>query len=117
MNAGSKSSRSWAAWLVGEIVDSGSFNALAPEHMDRLLAGKEGPSSDLITAEFSARSLDKTEAKRLALSVLDEYLFGDDLSDPLSVLGLDGGSDQGTIKNRYQRLMLVYHPDRAILST
>ncbi|MEA3292340.1 MAG: J domain-containing protein, partial [Pseudomonadota bacterium] len=86
--------------------------------MDRLLAwlaGREGPASDLITAEFSARSLGETESKRLALSALDDYLFGEGLSDPLSVLGLDDGSDQGAIKNRYRRLMQVYHPDRAVV--
>ena len=108
MSTGNKSSRSWAARLVEEFVDGGNFSALAQEHLDRLLvwlAGREGPSSDLITAEVSARSLDKTEAKRLALSALDGYLFGDDRSDPLSVLGLDGASDQETIKNRYRRLM------------
>ena len=113
-----RNGETWVRRITHEIVDTGSAGPGTIENLDNLLIwlnGKSGPTFDLITDAFAARSIPAEDAKILVLSALDNYLFPGEKMEPLQNLGLQPESSYDDIKKRYSRLIQVYHPDKQIL--
>jgi hypothetical protein len=100
----------WSARLVASAV------ARRPEpcvygHLDRLLrwlAGEPGPESDELWREFERRGLERSQARTLCFGLLDAALFGGRDDDWDRALGYPRARE---LRDRYRRLMRVYHPD------
>ncbi|SDW05432.1 DnaJ domain-containing protein [Thiocapsa roseopersicina] len=84
-------------------------------HLDAVLAWMiqpERPSSRPLDDALLAAGLAREQAIERAYRLLDERLLGVQLEAPEETLGLMGETDPGVIKQRYRRLISVYHPDR-----
>ena len=84
-------------------------------HLDAVLAWliqPERPSSRPLDEAILEAGLTREQAVERAYGLLDELLLGLPAEAPEETLGLKGETDPGVIKQRYRRLIAVYHPDR-----
>ena len=84
-------------------------------HLDAVLAWliqPERPSSRPLDDAIRAAGLTREQAVERAYSLFDLLLLGMPVEAPEETLGLKGETDPGVIKQRYRRLIAIYHPDR-----
>lgn len=87
---------------------------LPPAHLDAILlwlSHPENPQSADLTEAFSRAGLNRDTAVRRIYSLLDQQLFSGAPPAP-TTLGLAPNAAPELVKQRYRRLMQVYHPDR-----
>ncbi|MBV5308715.1 J domain-containing protein [Chromatium okenii] len=87
---------------------------LPPAHLDAILlwlSHPENPQSADLTEAFSRVDLSRDTASRRIYTLLDQQLFSGSPPAP-TTLGLAPNTAPEIVKQRYRRLMQVYHPDR-----
>ncbi len=104
------------SWM-GELVQSlrrGRFNPILDQHLDALLLWLGNPRHPGAAALDQAirQQLDPAQARAIAFLLLDQRLFAGENRSPAQTLGLEPGVDPEVAKQRYRRLIKVYHPDR-----
>lgn len=93
---------------------TGRLSRLSAQHLDALLlwlSGSKTVVGELIDGALSRQGLNRTVMIEQALHHLDQRLFAEE-GLPHAVLGLSFDVDEDTLKTRYRRLILIYHPDR-----
>ncbi|WP_296701995.1 DnaJ domain-containing protein [Thiocapsa sp. UBA6158] len=84
-------------------------------HLDAVLAWliqPERPSSRTLDDAILKVGLTREQAVERAYGLLDELLLAVPAEAPDETLGLKGETDPAVIKQRYRRLIAIYHPDR-----
>lgn len=104
----------WATGLVDALSDNRS-DPVVEKHLDdllRWLTKSQGTAQRRISAEFKKRKMKPVQARQLVYSFLDEYLFSSQRDNPYRVLGVRPETELRKIRERYLRLVSIYHPDR-----
>ncbi|EGV32392.1 heat shock protein DnaJ domain protein [Thiorhodococcus drewsii AZ1] len=100
---------------IAKSLESGRPSRAIETHLDALLLWLANPdnsrASDLDKA-IEASRLDRGRAATRAYQLLDQALFPTDQQPSAATLGLPQDADQNLAKQRYRRLIQVYHPDR-----
>lgn len=100
----------WSARLVASAV-ARRTEPCVYGNLDRLLrwlAGEPGLESDELSREFERCGLDRSQARSRCFALLDAALFGGRDDEWDRVLGYARPRE---LRDRYRRLMRVYHPD------
>lgn len=94
---------------------SGRPAPLWDRHLDELLlwlSNPEHPRAAELERAIGEQRLSRAQARAAALRLLDQHLFAAADGQPAQTLGLESGVDLSVAKQRYRRLIQVYHPDR-----
>lgn len=100
---------------IASALAAGQPTATLEWHLDTLLLWLSNPDSprtgDLDQA-FKLAGMDRWQAATQAYRVLDLLLFPSNQPPSAGTLGLTGHENPDVAKQRYRRLIQVYHPDR-----
>ncbi|QIK38092.1 J domain-containing protein [Caldichromatium japonicum] len=105
------------AWTreLARSLRNGRLSPVCARHLDELLLWLSNPDH-LRAAELERaigqQGLSRAQARAAAFCLLDQHLFDRPDRPPAQTLGLEAGVDLGLAKQRYRRLIQVYHPDR-----
>ncbi|MFD2111848.1 DnaJ domain-containing protein [Thiorhodococcus fuscus] len=100
---------------IAKSLESGRPSRAIETHLDALLlwlANPDNPRAGDLDRAIGATRLDRGRAATRAYQLLDQALFPTDRHPSAATLGLPQDADQDLAKQRYRRLIQVYHPDR-----
>ncbi|EXJ13699.1 J domain-containing protein [Imhoffiella purpurea] len=104
----------WTQEIADSLASGRPSNALE-QHLDALLlwlGNPDNPGAAALDAALARNRLDRGRATTRAYRLLDRRLFPADQGPSAQTLGLGPDADPALAKQRYRRLIQVYHPDR-----
>ena len=104
----------WTQQLARSLSD-GRLTTAFEAHFDALLlwlSNPENPRAAELDAAIRRLGLSRRQASERAYELLDQWLFDHAGPPSLRTLGLPADADPTLAKQRYRRLIQVYHPDR-----
>ncbi|MTW22190.1 DnaJ domain-containing protein [Allochromatium palmeri] len=107
-------SLSWTHQIAKSLA-SGRPSLALELHLDALLvwlSNPDNPRAAELEQAIGRQRLARTEASATAYRLLDQWLFASDDPPAPETLGLDPSTSATLAKQRYRRLVQVYHPDR-----
>lgn len=99
---------------LAQTLNNGRLTPVLNTHLDTLLlwlSHPEHPQVAPLAQALEHTGLSRATAVRQAYSLLDQLLFSGQVQAP-STLGLAANTPPDRAKQRYRRLIQVYHPDR-----
>ncbi len=97
--------------LLSVQINNGAITPLIDEYLDDLLRWLAGSDAEnKLDPEFTQLGIDQNQLRSQFTQLLDQYLFAPTNSS-YSILGLTPGTRQAVVRDRYYRLLKVFHPD------
>ena len=107
----------WKEKFVSAVIDRRNSDVFLRrfEEISLWMRQKPEPITADLDHRLSQRGVDLAHARRRSLKLLDSHLAA--RSDPWSQLGIPHDAKKQVVRERYQRLMQMYHPDKGLGET